>query len=436
MAEAIHGTIEDFAVRPLRHDFGRGWRIAVAVAGVLVIVLIAGLAITFLRGIGSWGTNMPFVWGLDLASYSWWIGIADGTALLTALLVLWRAPLRLAVNRCAETMALAAAVCAGIFPVIHLGDPLLAWWTAAVPTSTGIFPNPLSALTWDFWAIIAHLITVATLVFIGVLPDLALLRDRARSCRARKLYGLLALGWTGTSRQWALHARAHRLVALSMIPFIFVMQTVVAMELAQTIVPDWHDSGLPVRLVISHLASGLALAFCFAGILQLVFGLHDEGEWKMLDQLGRLVLAAVLLSAFLVGITGFVEFLSPASRFDAFAAWTTSPAAGISWVSVLLSKVVPQLLWFRTVRLRPFWAIVIGMSIAVGIWIDSLAILIIGLEHDLLVQPGTIYVPTWPELMILFGSMGLFLLIALIFVRIVPIISIYETRASDEELVP
>ncbi|GGC32163.1 molybdopterin oxidoreductase membrane subunit [Novosphingobium marinum] len=434
MAER-EASLEAIAGKPLSHDFGRRWWIALGIAALFVALLVAGLAITAIAGIGRWGNDMPFVWGFDLANYSWWIGIADGTALLTCLLVLWRAPLRLAVNRCAEALALAAAICAGVFPVIHLGRPALAWWTAPIPQSTGLFPNPLSALTWDFWAIIAHLITVATLVFIGALPDMALMRDRAKPGRRKKIYGLLALGWTGSSAQWAYHARAHRLVALAMIPFIFAMQSVVALELASTIVPDWHDSGLPIRLVFSHLASGLAVAFGFIAILKMTFGLHDPGDRDILDRLGHIVLAAVLISTFLVGVTGLVEFLGPPSRFDAFGAWTTSEVAWISWLSVLLSKAIPQLLWFRRIRMSPPWALFIALCIAVGTWADSLAVLVIGIVHDRLVRPIGSYVPTITEWMILLGSLGLFALIAILFVRFVPVVSIYETRADDAELV-
>lgn len=430
-SDALEQEIEALIAAPLRATFGTAWRWSAAAAGLLTLLLLGALGWTAARGIGSWSNNIPFVWGFDLANYGWWIGIANGAALFACLLVLWRAPLRLAINRLAETLALAAAICAAIFPVIHLGRPWLAWWMVPFPSNTGLWPQPMSALTWDFWAILAYLVTIALFWYVGLIPDLALLRDRAKSRRTARLYGLFALGWQGSGRQWALQLRIHRLLAISVIPFLFAMQTIVALELSTTIVPDWHDTGLPVRFVIAGFASGLGVVYGFGALVQWRFDLPGEDR-EQLDRLGLIVLATVLVSAFVVALTTLIEWLDPDGG-DAFRHWITGEDAWLSWTSLLLGKLLPQLLWFRSVRRNTVAALAIGAGLAIGVWFDHLAVLVLGIAGDRLFG-DVAYWPSLVEALILVGSIGLFALLALLFIRLLPAVSIYETRISGEEL--
>lgn len=424
--------LDRLAAAPLAPRYSRGWRIGVALSGALVAVLVAALAYTTWKGIGTWGTNIPFVWGFDLANYAWWIGVANGTSLLATLLVLWRSPVRLAINRFAETLALAGAICAALFPVFHLGKPWLAYWMAPIPGDAGLWPQPISPLTWDFWGIMAHLIAVALFWYIGVLPDVGLLRDRAKPGRRKRIYGVLALGWNGSDRQWALQTRTHRLLAISVIPFLFAMQTIVALELAVTIVPDWHDTALPVRFVIGGLSLGIGVSYFFAAVFAETFGLGEER--RLLDRLGKIALAAALTAAFVVALTTLIEWLGPPRMNSALAGWTTGAGAPLIWTGLVLGKLVPQLLWFDRVRRNPLAAAAIGLALAIGVWFDFLAVFVIGIARDRLIDPAELYMPNLTEFAILFGSIGLFALIALVFARTLPIVSIYETRGSDEEL--
>ena len=411
--------------------FGLRWWLAVIISAAFVIALFAALFYTALTGIGVWGNNIPFVWGFDLANYGWWIGMANGSALFACLLILWRAPMRLAISRWAEALALAAAICAALFPVFHLGKAWLSYWMVPYPAHTGLWPQPMSPLTWDFWSIFAYLLTIASLWYIGLIPDLAMLRDRARARLKQRIYGLFALGWTGSSRQWALQQHCHRLLALSVIPFLIVMQSIVALELAVTLVPDWHDTGLPVRFVVSGFASGLALVYFFAGLMQSILPEMIDVDDDLLDQIGVFTLGAVYLSMFVVGLTALLEWLAPPDSSNSLTEWTSGSGAVLTWSSLFLSKVVPQLLWFRKIRRNRYAAIGISAAIASGIWLDHLSTIILGLAHGHMETAGNLYAPSIIELIILIGTLALCLLIMLIFARLLPLIAIYAANEKQ-----
>jgi molybdopterin-containing oxidoreductase family membrane subunit len=223
---------------PSSPDYGKSWTLAFAVAALFTLLFLVGLALPAWQGVGVWGVNIPFVWGFDLVNYVWWIGIANGTSFLAALLVIRGHELRTAVNRFAESLALFAVICAAIFPIVHLGRPWLFYWTAPYPSSIGVWPQFRSPLTWDFWAIMAHLIVTGLLWYIGLIPDLASLRDRAPRPRIARLYGVFALGWRGEGRHWVYHRTAYGLVAGIVLAMVVVIQTTVSFEFATTLVLD------------------------------------------------------------------------------------------------------------------------------------------------------------------------------------------------------
>lgn len=433
MAEAVSAaSLEHFARLPLKRRFGMGWWAGVVFCSAGSLLLLVALILPVADGLGIWGNNVPFVWGVDLAGYFWWIGIANGAALLASLLVLWQAPLRTAASRLAETIGVAAALCAALFPVVHLGDPLLAYWMAPYPTHTGLWPQPMSALTWDFWGIVSHLITLTLLWYIGLIPDLALLRDQARGRWAARLYGLFALGWRGSSRQWVLQHRAHRMAALSVIPFLFVMQTIVALELATTIVPGWHDTGLPVRNVISGFAAGLGLVLCFAALLGGIFHSDLPDDRDPVERLAKLVLATALVSAFVVALTTTIEWLGPDGS-DSVASWATGGGAWVVWLSLLLSKLLPQLLWWRRFRNSRWSAGLIGLGVAVGVWLDFFAVMTLPLADDRLIDPAEIYDPSWAEAALMVGTLAFFGLLMLLAVRTIPLVSAHRPEPGESK---
>src|SRR5918993_2172479 len=347
MSSDAHAATSRVADVPLSPHFGWAWWLALLASGVFVALLGVTLAGSAWWGVGVWGVNIPFVWGFDLINYAWWIGIANGASLFAAILVLRRHDLRTAVNRFAEGVALFAVICAGIFPIIHLGRPWYFYWVFPYPATHEVWPQFRSTLTWDFWAISTHFIVTTLLWYTGLIPDLATMRDRARSRLVARIYGVFALGWRGSLRQWAYHQRAYRLVAVLVLPLILVMQSTVAFEFAVTLVPDWHETRMPLHFVVTGLAQGLAIVLLVGVLLQWGLRLErfiDEGD---IDLLGKLVLAAGCGIAYLFATEIGMALLADPATKEATLNRFTGDYAWLSWGGVALGALAPQAFWWR-----------------------------------------------------------------------------------------
>ncbi|MDF2766335.1 MAG: molybdopterin oxidoreductase, partial [Rhodospirillales bacterium] len=380
MTSDAHAATSRVADVPLSPHFGWAWWLALLASGGLVALLGYTLLSVTIIGVGVWGVNIPYVWGFDLINYAWWIGIANGASLFAATLVLRRHDLRTAVNRFAEGVALFAVICAGIFPIIHLGRPWLFYWTFPYPATFQVWPQFRSTLTWDFWAISTHVIVTSLLWYVGLIPDLATLRDRAKRPMVQRIYGVFALGWRGSVRHWAYHQRAYRLVAILVLPLILIMQSTVAFEFAVTLVPDWHETRQPLHFVATGLAQGLSIVLLVAVLLR--WGLRlgryiDEGD---IDLLGKLVLASALVSGYLYIDEIAAAFLSGGLTQEATFTRMTGDYAGLYWTAIVYSVLIPQLLWFRSARLSTVGGVFVGVSIGVGIWFDRFSIIVGGLQ--------------------------------------------------------
>jgi len=433
MSSEAQATTSPVAEVPLSHRFGLLWWIALAVSGALVLLLGYTLITVTILGVGIWGVNIPFVWGFDLINYAWWIGIANGASLFAAILVLRRHNLRTAVNRFSEGVAFFAVICAGIFPIFHLGRPWLFYWTFPYPATFQVWPQFRSTLTWDFWAISTHVIVTSMLWYIGLIPDLATLRDRARRKSVQRIYGVLALGWRGCVRHWDYHQRAYRLVAILVLPLILVMQSTVAFEFAVTLVPDWHETRQPLHFVATGLAQGLSIVLLVAVLLR--WGLRlgryiDAGD---IDLLGKLVLASALVSAYLYLDEIISALLTEPMIQEATFSRITGDYAGLYWTAIVYSVIAPQLFWFKAARQSTIGGVFVGLSIGVGIWFDRFSIIVGGLQTDHLPSIGRSYSPTLAETGLFLGTVGLFAALLLLFVRFLPVVSMFETRHDEHE---
>jgi Ni/Fe-hydrogenase subunit HybB-like protein len=433
MASDADAVTTPVAEIPLSFAFGWRWLLAAGLAVALILLLGYAFVSLLVIGIGVWGVNVPFVWGFDLINYAWWIGIANGASLFAAILVLRRHDLRTAVNRFAEGVALFAVICAGIFPIIHLGRPWYWYWVFPYPATHEVWPQFRSTLTWDFWAISTHVIVTSLLWYVGLIPDLATLRDRARRPIVQRIYGVFALGWRGSVRHWAYHQRAYRLVAILVLPLILIMQSTVAFEFAVTLVPDWHETRQPLHFVATGLAQGLSIVLLVAVLLR--WGLRldryiDEGD---IDLLGKLVLASALVSGYLYIDEIAAALLSGGLAQEATFARMTGDYAGLYWTAIVYSVVIPQLFWLRAARLSIVGGVFVGIAIGVGIWFDRFSIIVGGLQTDYLPSIGRGYSPTLPETGLFLGTIGLFAALLLLFVRFLPVISMFETRHDEHE---
>jgi Ni/Fe-hydrogenase subunit HybB-like protein len=424
---------EGIARLTLTTKFGWPWTIAFAIAVFFVLVFAVGLALPAWYGVGVWGINIPYVWGFDLVNYVWWIGIANGTSFLAAILAIRRHELRTAVNRFAEGLALFAVICAAIFPVVHLGRPWLFYWMIPYPATFEVWPQFRSPLTWDFWGIMAHLIVTGLLWYIGLIPDLASLRDRSRSPRVQKLFGIFALGWRGEGQHWVYHRTAYGLVAGIVIAMVVVIQTTVSFEFAATLVPDWHKTRLPLHFVVTGLASGLAIVLATAVLLRRLHGLETYITRVNIDLMG-ILLAANGLAIALVWLEEYVVLAlsGPAVR-DAMLARLVGHYGWTYWSAFLLTAVASQVLWSPRVRHSLTGALVVSIAMLAGVWLDRFSIIVAGVERDYLPSMWREYTPTVAESLILFGSLGLFAAMVLLFVRYLPVVSMFEHRHAESE---
>ncbi len=422
--------------QPLRGDFG--WRFAAAVAGAGALTLLLAYAVValLLRGTALWGTNIPFVWGFDLINYIWWIGIANAASLFAVVLVLRRHGLRSAVNRFAEAAALAAVAAAAIYPILHLGRPWLFYWTFPYPATYQVWPNFRSTLVWDFWGIMSHVVVTGLFWYTGLIPDLATMRDRAvakgRLAQAR-IYGVAALGWRGSVRHWARHQAAYRLVAALVLPMLVSAQTIVALEFATTVVPEWHQARLPLHVVATGIPSGLGVVLALAALLRGGLGLRRYIDDADMHLLGKLTAGAALLCGYVYAEALLVGLLEDATTRQAMAARAFGAYTGLYWGGAALVVGLPQLLWLKTVRIRARWAVPIGLGAAAGVWLDRFSLVAGGLLRDHLPNSAPLYVPTLPEWTLLLGSIGLFALLMLAFARFVPVVSMFEMRHEESE---
>jgi molybdopterin-containing oxidoreductase family membrane subunit len=433
MVSQAQASTSPVAEVPLSPRFGAAWWIALVASGGLVMLLGYTLVSVVIVGVGVWGVNIPFVWGFDLINYAWWIGIANGASLFAAILVLRRHDLRTAVNRFAEGAAFFAVICAGIFPIFHLGRPWLFYWVFPYPATFQVWPQFRSTLTWDFWAISTHAIVTSLLWYVGLIPDLATLRDRARTPAARTIYGILALGWRGSVRHWSYHQRAYRTVAILILPLILIMQSTVAFEFAVTLVPDWHETRQPLHFVATGLAQGLSIVLLIAVMLRWALRLERYIDDRDVDLLGKLVLASALVSGYLYLDEIAVAFLTDALTRESTLNRVTGDYAGLYWGAILYSVLAPQLLWSKLARQSVLAGVFVGLSIGIGVWLDRFSIIIGGLQTDHLPAIWRTYSPTLPETGLFLGTIGLFAALLLLFVRFLPVVSMFEMR-HDEHL--
>lgn len=409
------------------------WLIAFGVSGALVLFLVYAGGVLFLIGVGVWGINIPVVWAFDIINYVWWIGIANAASLLAASLVLLRRQWRATINRLAEAVALFAALCAAILPILHLGRPWLFYWVFPYPNTMDIWPQFRSALTWDFFGILAHLLVVFLFWYVGLLPDLATLRDRAKSTFARTAFGLAALGWRGSSRQWQAFRATYALMAALVVALLVFMQSIVALEFAVTLVPVWHGTILPPHFVAGAVVSGVGAILVVALPLRTALGIEALITRDHLDVMGRILLGAALVVVYAEAMMILTAWTS--GDGDALRALDNrlfGPYGWAYWTAAAGIGVVTQALWFAPVRRSPPAIFAVALAAAAGMWFDRFSLLVGPIHRDFLVSSSAMYQPTVWELALLLGTLGIFFTLLLLFIRLLPVVSMYELRKLAE----
>ncbi|HYR43933.1 MAG TPA: NrfD/PsrC family molybdoenzyme membrane anchor subunit [Terriglobia bacterium] len=406
-----------------------GWLFGFGVGFVLVMLLLVSITYLFVEGIGIWGVNIPVAWGFAIVNFVWWIGIGHAGTLISAILLLLRQGWRQSINRFAEAMTLFAVACAGLFPVLHLGRPWFAYWLIPYPSTMGIWPQFRSPLVWDVFAVSTYFTVSLLFWFIGLIPDLATLRDRSSSRTGRVVYGILAMGWRGSAIHWHRYEMAYLLLAGLATPLVVSVHTVVSFDFAISILPGWHTTIFPPYFVAGAIYSGFAMVMVLAIPIRAVYGLEDFITMRHLQNMAKVMLATGLIVAYGYLMEHFMSWYSAEKyeRFMTLNRWG-GPYAPAYWALILINIVIPQALWFRRVRSNVIMLFLVAIAVNVGMWLERFVIVITSLHRDFLPSSWNMYYPTFWDWSTFIGTIGLFLALLFLFIRFLPMISIFEMR--------
>ncbi|HWP59563.1 MAG TPA: NrfD/PsrC family molybdoenzyme membrane anchor subunit [Candidatus Acidoferrales bacterium] len=408
----------------------RGWLVGFAVSFALVMLLTAAIAYLLVVGVGIWGVNIPVAWGFAIVNFVWWIGIGHAGTLISAILLLLRQQWRTSINRFAEAMTLFAVACAGLFPILHLGRPWFFYWLLPYPNTMAVWPQFRSPLVWDVFAVLTYFTISLLFWFIGLIPDLATLRDRSRSRVGRVIYGILAMGWRGSAMHWHRYEMAYLLLAGLATPLVVSVHSVVSFDFAVAVLPGWHTTIFPPYFVAGAIYSGFAMVLTLAIPLRAAYGLEDFITMRHLQNMAKVLLATGLIVAYGYMMEAFMAWYS-GNPYETFmiANRAGGPYAMFYWALLFCNVAVPQLLWFPRVRASVPALFVIALIVNIGMWLERFIIVITSLHRDFVPSSWGMYAPTFWDWATLFGSIGLFLALMFLFIRFLPMISIFEMRA-------
>jgi Ni/Fe-hydrogenase subunit HybB-like protein len=408
----------------------RGWWSCLALALMALAAGLVAVAYQLRTGIGTWGLNNSVGWAYDITNFVFWIGVGHAGTLISAILLLFRQRWRTGVSRAAETMTLIAIVCAAIFPVIHLGRPWLMWWVFPVPNTRGpLWVNFNSALTWDVFAIATYFLISLLFWFLGLLPDVAVLRDAATGWR-RRLFSCLSLGWSGSQRTWMRYETTCLILAGLATALVVSVHSVVSFDFATSLVPGWHSTIFPPYFVVGAILSGMAMVLVLLIVLRRALALEAYVTQGHLEAICKLMVATSCLLgfAYLVEALGALYSAHGPDRFILHVR-TGGPLAVWYWATIVCNVAVPQLLWLPAVRRAAPAVFVIAVIALVGMWLERFVIIVSSLERDFLPSSWVDYRPTLVEVATLVGSFGLFFTCFLLFCRYLPVVSISESPA-------
>ena len=413
----------------LRRPVTLGWVGGFVFFFGLMNVLLFAMAYLFFRGVGIWGINVPVGWGFAIVNFVWWVGIGHAGTLISAVLLLLKQGWRNSINRFAEAMTLFAVACAGVFPLIHTGRPWLAYWLFPYPNTMGVWPQFRSPLLWDVFAVSTYATISALFWFVGLIPDLATFRDTAQNPVAKKIYGLLALGWRGSARHWKRYESAYLLLAGLATPLVLSVHTVVSFDFAISIVPGWHTTVFPPYFVAGAIYSGFAMVLVLAIPIRKFYGVQDMMTMRHLDNAAKVMLGTGLIVAYGYSMEAFYAYYSGnIYEFFVLKNRMLGPLAWSYWCLILFNVLIPQLLWIRKVRQNTLALFCTSLVVLLGMWLERFVIVVTSLHRDFLPSSWGMYTATRWDYAIYVGTLGLFFCAMFLFVRLMPMITIFEMR--------
>ncbi|SZD72545.1 Uncharacterized conserved protein [Candidatus Ornithobacterium hominis] len=431
--KTYHDITEDIA-RPVESKAGKLWWIAFSLAMVAFLYGFGCIAYTIGTGIGVWGLNRTINWAWDITNFVWWVGIGHAGTLISAVLLLFRQKWRLSINRSAEAMTIFAVVQAGLFPVIHMGRPWVGYWVFPIPNNFGsLWVNFNSPLFWDVLAISTYLSVSVVFWYMGLIPDFAMLRDRATKPVAKKMYSILSFGWGGNAKHWQRFEELSLVLAGLATPLVFSVHTTVSFDFATSVIKGWHSTIYPPYFVAGAIFSGFAMVQTLLGVARKVVGLEDYITRKHIEYMN----IVILVTGGMVTVAYLTEFFVAwysGSRYEDFTYFTVGAATGpywwAFWLLILCNVLIPMSLWYRPLRRNFLWTFIVSIVINIGMWFERFDIIVINLSRDYLPSTWTMFMPSFVDVGIFLGTIGFFFVLFLLYARTFPVIAQAELKTA------
>ena len=407
----------------------RQWYIALAITLTAALIGVISIGYTFYLGIGAWGNTSPVFWAFDIINFVFWVGIGHAGTLISAILFLFRKRWRNAIARFAEAMTIFAVICAVIFPLIHVGRPWLAYWLFPYPNQRAVWPNFRSPLVWDVFAISTYFSVSAMFWYLGLIPDIASMRDRTSSRFRKAVYTALSLGWHGAASHWRHFEKAYLLLAGLATGLVLSVHSVVSFDFATSVVPGWHMTIFPPYFVAGAIFAGFAMVVMVMVVVREGMQLKNLITLRHLEVMNKVILGMSCLMGYSYLMEGFTAWYSMNEYLHhAFMNIISGTYGWAGWLTISCNIFVPQLFWFKKCRTSYFWMILVAIAVTVGMWFERFVIIVVSLHQDYLPSAWRVYTPTLVDFGILLGSFGLFFTLVLLFARVLPVIATTEVK--------
>ncbi len=422
----ITRMVTDINLRPTP----KAWYLAMIAANALLILLLVSIAYLIWEGIGIWGLNNPVGWGWAIINFVWWVGIGHAGTLISAILFLFRQDWRTAINRFAEAMTIFAVMCALIFPAIHVGRIWVIYWVFPIPNQMGMWPNFNSPLLWDVFAVTTYFLVSLLFWYVGLIPDLATLRDKAVTKARKFTYGLFSLGWTGSNRHWWNYEKAYMLLAGLATPLVLSVHTIVSFDFAVSLIPGWHTTIFPPYFVAGAVFSGFAMVLTLMIVCRKIFGLEDIMTDDHIEKMNIIILVTGSMVGFAYMMEFFIAWYSGVEYEKAiFIKRATGPYAWAYWTMMTCNVFSPQFFWSKRLRRNVGFTFAISIVVNIGMWFERFVIVVSSLATDYLPSSWSYYSATIWDVLTYIGTFGLFFTLFLLFLRFLPMIAIAEIKS-------
>jgi Ni/Fe-hydrogenase subunit HybB-like protein len=414
-----------------------GWWMVFGIALMFLGVLGISVGYLFWNGIGSWGNNAPVGWAWDITNFVWWIGIGHAGTLISAVLFLFRQKWRTSVNRFAEAMTIFAVICALLYPTIHVGRVWVLYWALPLPNQMSMWPNFKSPLLWDVFAVSTYFTVSLLFWYVGLIPDFATLRDRAKNIIRKRAYGAFALGWRGSNRHWRHYERAYLILAALSTPLVLSVHSVVSFDFATSVMPGWHTTIFPPYFVAGAVFSGFAMVSTLMIISRQVYGLKDLMTMKHLELMNKIMLVTGSLVGYAYSMEFFIAWYS-GNEYEryVFINRATGPYWWAYWTMITCNVISPQLFWFKKLRTSIPVMFAVSIVINIGMWFERFVIIVTSLHRDYLPSSWGMFSPTIVDIGCFTGSLGLFFTLFSLFIRWIPMIAMFEVKGALPEAQP